>query len=210
MSDCSGALDFAKMFDVSRETIEALHHYGALIAKWNSTINLVSPRSLTALWSRHFCDSAQLYSCARESGGRWGDLGSGGGFPGLVVAILAREHGMKWSVTLVEADQRKAAFLRTVARELTLEVRVVTDRIERLAPLRADVLSARALAPLPVLLGYVGRHLAVGGRAYLLKGANHLREVEAARREWRFDLEVISSRTDPAAAILSVGDVSHA
>lgn len=191
---------------VSRETSERLETYAALLTKWNASINLVSKSTIPELWTRHFLDSAQLLALAPE-GLAWADLGTGGGFPGLVVAILAAERRPALRVTCVESDLRKATFLRTVVRETALHVEIVTDRIELAAPLAADILSARALAPLPVLLGYAERHLTPGGTALFPKGTNHADEVAQALATWAFRLDTYPSATDPAAAILKLGDI---
>lgn len=196
--------------DVSRETLARLEAYAALLVKWNPAINLVSRATLAELWTRHFLDSAQIFSLCPAGAQTWADLGSGGGFPGLVVAVLAAEAAPDLRVTLVESDARKAAFLSTVVRELGLSVTVKTARIESLAPLGADVVSARALAPLDDLLGFAARHLAPQGRALFLKGASHARECATAGEHWRFALDVHPSLTDAEGAILSIGDLVRA
>jgi 16S rRNA (guanine527-N7)-methyltransferase len=193
---------------VSRETEDQLRRFEGLVRKWNPAINLVSKASLDDLWSRHILDSAQLYTLAKPQG-HWLDLGSGGGFPGLVIAILAQGAGDDLRLTLVESDQRKATFLREVTRELSLPVTVRTDRIEHCPPQSADTLSARALAPLTTLLGYATRHLAPNGTAVFPKGASWQQEVEAARKDWHFDLHISPSATDPDGAVLTVKAISH-
>lgn len=195
--------------DVSRETRSRLETYESLLRKWNPAINLVAKSTLGDLWTRHFRDSAQLFDICPAGAPRWADLGSGGGFPGLVVAILAAERAPDLAVTLVESDVRKAAFLSTVARETELNVRVLADRIEAVPPLAADVLSARALAPLPQLLAFAERHLAPGGTALLPKGANHAAEIAEALATWRFDLQKHPSQTDSQAVILEVTGIAH-
>lgn len=195
--------------DVSRETAARLEIFAELLEKWNARINLVSRGSLGDLWRRHIWDSHQLHALAPEAAGSWVDLGSGGGFPGLVIAILEAERATPRSVTLIEADQRKAAFLRAVLRETGVQAEVRAERIETVPPLAADVVSARALAPLPELLGHVHRHLAPGGIALLPKGARAMEEVALARRRWAFDCKQHPSATDPSAVILKIGDLSH-
>lgn len=194
-------------FDVSRETAERLDLYLALLVKWNKAINLVAPATLDQAWDRHFVDSAQLLSIAPEAATNWVDLGSGGGFPGLVVAVLARELRPGLHVTLVESDARKAAFLTEVAWQTGLAARIISGRAETVPPLGADLLSARALAPLTVLLGLAERHLAPGGTAVFPKGAQADSEIKEALETFRFRLQKIPSQTDPDAAILSVGDI---
>lgn len=191
---------------VSRETQERLEAYCALVQKWNPRVNLVSKTSLKDLWSRHIEDSLQLLEVQGDRS-RWVDLGSGGGFPGLVIACVLRDIQADAVISLVESDQRKAVFLRTVARELDLNVQVFADRIENVAPLMASVLSARALAPLPKLLGYAKLHLHADGQAVLPKGANWEKEVADARQEWSFECRQLNSQTDESASILVIRDI---
>lgn len=194
---------------VSRETIERLERLVSLLTKWNSAINLVSRTSASDAWNRHVLDSAQIYDLAPATTRHWADLGSGGGFPGLVVAILAAELSPAMQLTLIESDQRKAEFLRQACRSLTLNARVIAERIESIVPLGVDVVSARALAPLDALLGFAHRHLSPKGISLFSKGENYLAEVEEAKRNWRFELLATPSKTDAAAAILQVRDLSH-
>ncbi|MCL7465490.1 16S rRNA (guanine(527)-N(7))-methyltransferase RsmG [Phaeovulum sp. NW3] len=201
---------FQERFDVSRETLDRLSRYEVLLQKWNPAINLVSNGTLQDIWARHFLDSAQLFSIAAPSEGRWVDLGSGGGFPGLVIAILALEKAPGIQMTLVESDLRKSAFLSTVAREIGLRVLVLSERIERLEPMDADVLSARALAPLPRLLDFAQLHLKSSGTALFPKGATWRDEVALARTRWVFNVDSIPSLTDPASVVLKIQGVSRA
>ncbi len=188
---------------VSRETEALLRRYAELIRKWNPSINLVAPATLADLENRHLADSAQLYNHARPQGGGWLDLGSGGGLPGIVLAIQAR--ALPLQVTLVESDKRKSAFLNTARRELGLgNVSVKSHRIEALDPGEYDFVSARALAALDNLMPNLHRQLATHGEAWLLKGRSWEAEVADARKNWRFDLEAFQSTTDPHAAILKL------
>ncbi len=193
--------------NVSRETMAAFDLYAALLEKWNPTINLVSAASLPSLWTRHFLDSAQLYEKVGLSSGLWVDLGSGGGFPGLICAILARERAPDLRFTLVESDSRKVVFLQTVAREIPLPIEILRKRIEDIPSLQADVLTARALAPLKVLLSYAEQHLKPGGRALFHKGASFRSEVEEALESWTFQSDEYPSSTDGAGIVLSLKDI---
>ncbi|UXU75733.1 MULTISPECIES: 16S rRNA (guanine(527)-N(7))-methyltransferase RsmG [unclassified Paracoccus (in: a-proteobacteria)] len=191
---------------VSRETA-LLHSYAALIRKWNPAINLVAPSTLDELEQRHIADSQQLVTAAEAARGHWVDLGSGGGLPGVVVAICRPDL----AVTLIESDRRKSAFLRNVARELGLaNTTVLNARIEAAPAQHANHVSARALAALPQLLAYASRHLRSDGTAWFLKGRTWQSEVDAARKIWQFRLEVTASRTDTEAAILKIMDLKHA
>lgn len=194
------------MMIVSRETTSGLEGYASLIRKWNPRINLVAASTLDELEQRHIQDCLQLVTISQDVQTNWLDMGSGGGLPGLVVAISRPDL----AVTLLESDQRKATFLRTVIRELSLKnSTVVADRIEGAAPLSRQNISARALAPLPLLMSYVHRHLAPAGTAWLMKGRRWQAEVDEARKTWKFDLTAHQSNTDSDAAILEITGIRY-
>ena len=200
--------DFAGL-DVSRETNERLHIYAKLLRTWNPKINLVAPSTIDDLWSRHFADSAQLYALAPEVFDHWVDFGSGGGFPGLVIAILAQERTGTSRVTLIESDARKSAFLRTVLRETGVAATVITKRIEAVQPLSTSVVSARALAPLSKLLEFAHLHLSETGVALLQKGQNWEKEMPDAKSAWQFGYQIDKSVVDANSVILSVTGVGR-
>ena len=204
--DCCSAADLI----VSRETKAKLEKYADLLIRWNQKINLVSASTISDLWSRHFVDSAQIYKRCPAVQGVWADLGSGGGFPGLVIAIIANELNPDLKVVLVESDQRKATFLRTVIRETAISATVKIERIESLAPIGADVVSARALADLSDLLGFAQRHLRPEGIALFQKGAIWQKELAHARKSWCFESEHFKSVTAPEAVILKIGRIANA
>ena len=162
---------FAARFDVSRETLASLSTYVAILEKWQHRINLVSPASLSDIWHRHILDSAQLLLhmpvVPVHQRCKILDIGSGAGFPGLVLAILGAGD-----VQLVESDQRKAVFLQTVIRELGLSVRVSSQRIETLPACQPDIITARALAALPKLMTLIAPQLHNGLTCLFLKGAS--------------------------------------
>jgi 16S rRNA (guanine527-N7)-methyltransferase len=193
---------------VSRETHDRLEIFMGLVRKWSPAINLVAPGDLPDLWARHVLDSAQVFQVA-PAGDTWLDMGSGGGFPGLVAAILAQERRSACRFTLVESDQRKAAFLRTAARETGCKIEVKSVRIEELPAAGSALLSARALAPLDRLLFYHLRHAGPKAVGLYQKGAQWKKEVTQARAVWHFDCEAIESATRPGAAILKVEGVSR-
>lgn len=186
-----------------------LEVYVNLLERWNSHINLVSRSSVEDVWMRHIADSAQVLQHIPEEATHFVDMGPGGGFPGLVVAILAAERPVPLRVSLIEADHRKATFLETVSRETNVVVNVVAKRIEQADPLSASVVSARALAPLIELCGFAERHLALGGIAIFLKGQRSSKEIEEARVKWRFDLEEHPSATGPGGTILKLKELSR-
>jgi 16S rRNA (guanine527-N7)-methyltransferase len=193
--------------NVSRETSERLTQYAGLLERWNRRINLVSSATLHDVWTRHFADSAQLIQHAPDGARLWADLGSGAGFPGLVIGILAAEILPALNVICVESDARKASFLRAVSRETGVSLSVRVGRAEAIEPLAADVVSARALAPLPRLLALAGRHMACGGTTLLMKGARYSEELSEAQNHWRFECETATSCTDPSAVILKIGAI---
>ncbi len=160
---------FAVRFDVSRETLASLSAYVALLEEWQARINLVSSNTLPDIWHRHILDSAQLLAYLPVSPARQRreilDIGSGAGFPGLVLAILGAGD-----VQLVESDQRKAIFLQTVIRELGLSAHVSNQRIETLPACRPDVITARALASLPKLISLIAPQLHTDLTCLFLKG----------------------------------------
>lgn len=197
-------LDIDTEGSVSRETLARLRVYEALLVKWNKAINLVSVATLPALWTRHIRDSAQIVGMCGSEARKWVDLGSGGGFPGLVVAIVASETLPTLHVTMIESDQRKATFLRQVAQQTGTLCTVISERIESVPPQQADVVSARALAPLEKLFGLAFQHLAPSGQAVLMKGADVERELREAQKEWHFDAKVSVSLTEAQAVILNV------
>lgn len=196
--------------DVSRETIEKLRIFESLVAKWTPRINLVSRRDADVVWERHILDSVQMYHLAPKPFDHWLDLGPGGGFPAVVVAIMASERAGENKVTMIESDARKAAFLRTALRETGVAGDVVNERIENAKPMDADVISARALADLSSLFDMAMPHLRPGGVCLFAKGAKWREEVANANRQWSFDCAVATSKLDPNAAILTIKELSRA
>ena len=192
--------------DVSRETFERLEHLETFLTKWAMRINLVSRSTLPQLWERHVLDSAQLLPIARGAN-KWIDLGSGSGFPGLVVATFLRPHD--GSVVLVESNLKKAAFLRTAIVELALPARVEAARIEdvRLPAQPPDIVSARALAPLPQLLELSYPLMGADTRAVFHKGRGYAAEVRDSLGAWDYQLTAHPSRTQADSVILEISHV---
>ncbi|MFM2044865.1 MAG: methyltransferase GidB [Pseudomonadota bacterium] len=194
--------DFQSAFGVPRETLDRLIAYEALLRKWNPTINLVSKATLADAWVRHFADSAQLHALVPGGTRVLVDIGSGAGFPGLVLAIMGVPE-----VHLVESDQRKGAFLREVARVTGAPATIHTARIEAVDLPPADVVSARALADLAELLPMAHRLLKPGGTCLFPKGKGVGDELTRAWETWTMDVERFPSRTDPAATLLRLRDI---
>ncbi|MGH8335786.1 MAG: 16S rRNA (guanine(527)-N(7))-methyltransferase RsmG [Gammaproteobacteria bacterium] len=225
--EVSGPEAFAETFSVSRETLERLKIYESLLQHWQKTINLVAPGTSDRIWHRHFADSAQIVRLAPPAPKTWVDLGSGAGFPGLVAAILLAEpdNSSKTRFTLIESDNRKAAFLREVARKVAVPVDILGVRIEAVATRAnlggavggavagksevggavaektADVVSARALAPLTRLLGLALPFSGPNTLCLFPKGREATRELQAAELQWDFTSELVPSLTEPEARI---------
>ncbi|WP_232829405.1 16S rRNA (guanine(527)-N(7))-methyltransferase RsmG [Tropicimonas sp. IMCC34043] len=209
MPDLALSLERHLGLSVSRETLERLTIHLELLEKWNPRINLVSRATLPEAWQRHVLDSAQVFQFSPASGGLWLDFGTGGGFPGLVCAILAAELHPDLAYTFVESDGRKAAFLHQVLAATGLRAEIRADRIEAVPPQAARIVSARAVAALPSLLAYAQPHLAPGGTCLFPKGANHDEEIALARQHWRFKLSKKPSITEDKAVILVLGDIER-
>lgn len=197
------AESFSALLGVSRETMERLGRYESLLIKWQKSINLVSAGTLPQLWRRHMLDSAQLAALAPESARRWADLGSGGGFPGLVVAILLAGRP-DFEMHLVESDQRKCIFMREVARATEAPATIHNCRIEDFAAGQGafDVVSARALAPLDRLLGWAAPLFGPQTVGLFLKGQGVQDELTLARKSWIFEADLHPSQSDPAGSVL--------
>ncbi|TRC95314.1 16S rRNA (guanine(527)-N(7))-methyltransferase RsmG [Mesorhizobium sp. WSM4303] len=195
---------------VSRETFERLVAFQQLFLKWNRSINLAAPSTLDDVWGRHILDSAQLARIAPEAK-RWADLGSGGGFPGLVLAFLLVERDGA-SIDLVESNRKKASFLQAVIGQFGLPARVVARRIDDSYALVStpEIVTARALAALPALLDLSAPWLTKGARALFHKGRDYRAEVEESTHRWAFDLVEHPSMTDAHGVILEVTDLRAA
>ena len=198
------------LIDVSRETIVLLQRLGLLVEKWNKSINLISKKTVPEIWNRHILDSAQIFYAKNKSFKKWLDMGSGAGFPGLVVAILAQEKNIGGETVLVESDKRKCVFLSTVKRELNLNLSIINNRIESCDRQQADVISARALADLPSLLDLSFDHLSDNTTLIFSKGKSWKEELVAAEKTWNFSWEAVTSITDAKSVVLKIGELSRA
>ena len=236
MNRIGDSADFAAAFGVSRETLGRLETYVQLLQTWQKTINLIAPSTLPDVWHRHVADSAQVWTAWRQvpmpasgdgdaqdqsphqAGLHWLDLGSGAGFPGLVVGILSLDVGLRGSgppfsrLTLIESDQRKAAFLREVVRSTGLRdgmtVDIVAGRVEspanHLKVGQVDVVSARALAPLPKLLDWSLPYFGPATTGLFLKGREAAAEMAAVSTGLGVVCRAVASATEPGASIIVV------
>jgi len=194
----------AERFGVSRETFARLRLYADLLLRWNRTINLISRADEGDLWSRHLADALQLLPYVPPDIPYAIDLGSGAGLPGLVLSLATGTH-----FHLIEADGRKATFLREAARETGALVTVHACRIEAAAIDPAQLITARALAPLPNLLALAAPLLAPGGVCLFPKGQNAERELTEAARTWNMRVEKFPSQIDRSGLILRISEVER-
>lgn len=192
-------------FHVSRETLEQLGVYQSLLMKWQKAINLVGPATLDAVAERHFFDSAQLFRYMPSVNVRLVDMGSGAGFPGLVLSLLGVAE-----VHLIESDVRKATFLREVSRETKAAAQVHDIRIEDFKADKIDVFTARALAPLKDLLGFMHRLSTPDHPSYglFMKGMQYQEELDKAAKQWNFEVDLYPSQTDLASKIIKISNLS--
>ena len=196
--------EFVKSLNVSRETLNYFYEYKTLLSKWNEKINLVSKNTLVDIWERHFLDSGQIIKHVEASGKRWVDVGSGAGFPGLVVALLLRDRKIDCDLVLVEKNPKKGFFLNEVIRKLNLSVEVVNDNIDTLEPLNADILTARAFSELNNLIEIAFRHRKKEGICLFLKGENYRIELDKTLNYWFFDYDIIDSLSSSSGKIIRV------
>lgn len=202
MSADYGPEDFRRDTNVSRETLAKLVLYAQLLAKWNKAVNLVSNASLKSLWKRHFLDCAQLAPLIEQHAPAHPiclDIGAGAGFPGMVLAIM--QVG-EW--TLVESDQRKIAFLSELCRVCEVSVRLRAERIEAMHPFSADVITARAVAPLGQLMRYGKPFVNEGTVCLFSKGRRHADEVAQAQSDWVFEHKLFPSKSDPEGCVVMI------
>jgi 16S rRNA (guanine527-N7)-methyltransferase len=211
---------FAQAFEVSHETLEKLTKYADLVPQWQKAVNLVAPSTLDQVWHRHLADSAQVAALIPPAARTFADLGSGGGFPALVVGIMLAGQMPRraaFTMTLIESDIRKGAFLREVIRKTGLKthgnvVEILSMRIEnsvtQLKVGTVDVVSARACASLDRLFQYAYPLFHADTVALFLKGRDVQREITEAQAHWTFSTRLTQSRTEPDATIVEVRHLS--
>jgi 16S rRNA (guanine527-N7)-methyltransferase len=205
--DGFGPEDARRLTGVSRETLARVQSYLGVLDAWRDRINLIGPGEGRHLWRRHVLDSLQLVGQIPGDATKIVDLGSGAGFPGLLIACaMAERSGV--SVTLVEKSVRKSQFLQAAIAEVGLPARVTNVRIEEAPHERYDLLTARALAPLPKLLGYADVWLKPSGKALLMKGKDTAAELAEARADWTFEMSDRASLSSPEGRVLEISSIS--
>ena len=195
---------FISHFPVSHETLQKLERYAGCLAEWTQKFNLVSASTLPHVWSRHFLDCAQLVKSIPVKATTVADMGSGAGFPGLVLSIM----GIK-TVHLIEATGKKANFLRAVIDELKLDAVVHQDRVENIKDLKADVITARALSPLPELFKLAQRLAREDTLCLFLKGQNAEAELTESAKYWTYECDRVQSISDSSGSVLIIRDLQY-
>jgi 16S rRNA (guanine527-N7)-methyltransferase len=192
--------------DVSRETEDRLRQYQALLLKWQKAVNLVSPSTLNHAWERHFLDSLQLLPLVPGNIKTAVDLGSGAGFPGMVMAVARPDL----AITLIESDSKKCSFLKTVSRETNTRVDIINERIEAVLPISIDLITARALTSLQDLLSFSLPYAQLNNGVVMLfpKGKKADDEIKQAEAQYLFKLEIHPSQTDSEGRILLISHLS--
>jgi len=196
--------NFMQTYNVSRETYSKLERYCQALQEWQQKFNLVSKSTLDNAWERHFLDSAQLYALMPESAKSLADLGSGAGFPGMVLAIMANAKAPCLKVTLVESIRKKTLFLNYIKEITQTEVEILNQRAEDIKNRRFDVITARAMTALENLFEYAVPLMHKKTVCIFPKGENYLQELEKASQKWSFICKEIPSVTNPQSVILKI------
>lgn len=205
-----GPEDFLEATNVSRETLDKFKRYAELLAEWQAKINLIGPATTGDVWGRHFYDSAQLLPLVlKSSPGRgprtWLDMGSGAGFPGLVLSLLGEN-----SVFLAEPSAKKCAFLRQVIRETGAGAKILQAKVKDIETFPVDIVTSRALAPIADLLEWGAPYLREGGEFWLLKGNSAEEELTLVKKNWNMTTEIFPSKTGNGGKILRFSNIRMA
>ncbi len=198
---------FQAALNLDDAAMETFDGYAEALARWQQSINLVGPKTLADPWRRHYLDSAQLLDYLPDKAATLVDIGSGAGFPGMVLAILLPKVGGT-QVELIESDQRKCVFLNEIKRLASAPATVHNVRAEAYDGPKGDVVTARACAPLARLLPWAAAVLKPGGRCLFLKGESVQDELTLARKDWKMQTQLHPSRSDSSGAILEVSDLA--
>ncbi len=194
---------------VTHETIHRLTAYQKILFSWNEKMNLVAESTLPHIWTRHFLDSAQLMRHVPDTAKTLADMGAGAGFPGLVLAIMAKEKNTPICVHAIESTGKKATFLQAVVDELKLNVVVRRERVEDIKNLKADIVTARALKALPETLKYANRLIHKDSICLFLKGKSLSEELTQAKKYWTFSSKTHQSQSDDSGNILVIRNLQY-
>lgn len=196
-------------YNVSRETLNLLKAYEASLCEWQQKMNLVSKNSLPEAWKRHFLDSMQLFSLLPKSAKIVYDFGSGAGFPGMVLAIMAKSETPYLKFKLVESIKKKTLYLNAVKELTGANVEIINERIENISPQIADAITSRAMCALPDLLKYARPFCGKKTKLIFLKGRSYEQELNTARNEWEFELEILPNQESDDGVILVITGLHH-
>lgn len=199
--------NFMEKYNVSRETFEKLKCYQSLLIEWQANFNLVSQSSLNEAWNRHFLDSAQLFKYIPETAQALVDFGSGAGFPGMVLAIMAKEKTPYLKVTLVESIKKKTLYLKEVAEKTSVDVNIINERIENISFQKFDVITSRAMTSLTDLLGYAFPFCKKETVCIFPKGKKYAEELAEAHKNWLFKCSVEPSEQSEEGRILIIKNI---
>lgn len=201
--------NFCDTYNVSRETYSKLELYCQTLIEWQNKINLVSNNSLQDVWNRHFADSAQLFKLIPDDAKNLLDIGSGAGFPGMVLAIISNEKTPYLKTTLVESIKKKTLYLNYVKESIGVKnIEIINDRAESIKNQKYDVITSRAVTALANLLAYAEKLLKKNGICIFPKGANYQKEIDDAKKIWNFSLDVVQSSTSEEGKILIISNLT--
>ncbi len=199
---------FCDTYNVSRETFDKLKTYQSMLIDWQQKFNLVSSSTLEDAWNRHFLDSAQLFKLLPENAKVMYDFGSGAGFPGMVLAIMANEKMPNLTINLVESTAKKTLYLNAVKEQTGANVNILNDRIEKLPLAKADIITSRAMASLNELLGYAIRFCTKNTVCIFPKGKRYAEELAEAHKHWKFKCQILPSEQSEEGKILVITDLT--
>lgn len=195
-------------YNVSHETIQKLELYQQSLADWQNKFNLVSNSTIEDAWNRHFVDSMQLFALIPQEAKTLVDIGSGAGFPGMVLAIMANAATPYLKVTLVDSVHKKTLYLNHVKEITNTQVNILNRRIENIKQKTFDVITARAVIALKDLLGYAQPLFRKNSICIFPKGKNYLAEISEAKKEWYFNFEIVPSQTSEESVILLIKNLN--
>ena len=193
-----------ELYNVSRETIDELKKYEALVVEWNNKFNLISKSSVQYIWNRHILDSLQLCQFIKNTDKVMFDFGSGAGFPAIVLSIVSKQLFPDLKIYLIESISKKAMFLNVVKDSLNLNIEVINDRIENIKTKNVDLISSRAMASLDKLMDYSKPFCCKNTRLVFPKGEKYQEEIDVTLKKWLFDVDIIQSITDDSGKILYI------